>query len=78
MPKVQSDKKLEGVRSSLPNLNEKKAFDSGIVSRADMSSVESRTDENVSHLFVTRNEARSHRKAKDDDPLNMKSRNQGK
>ena len=72
------DKKIDGVRSSLPTLKYKKGFDTNISSKGDLLSVQSRTDENVSNIFVTRNETRSQRKPIDKKQEALTSRNETK
>ena len=72
---MQGEKKLDGVRSSLPNLKNKHGFDSNASSKAELLSARSRTDENVSNIFVTRNDARSQRKLKEIEKHNSSSRN---
>ena len=61
----------------MPNLKNKHGFDSN-ASSAELLSARSRTDENVSNIFVTRNDARSQRKLKDIEPNNSSSRNRVK
>ena len=78
VPQTTREKKLEGNRSSLPTLKYKKGFDSNFSSKGDLLSVRSRTDENVSNVFVTRDDTRSQRKTIDKKPEVLESRNETK